>query len=201
MTENFSEVVEAYLQPHVYALTSYIQDSIHFLIALEQIHILAIAWLITIDFETLFSSIHHDPGIQVVGEFVKTQKQGQWSFNKFITQALNFMLQNNIFMVNDQYYLQIQGVAIATPCTPSYSNLFLGWWGQLLMADDASSMYLGHLCTTYLCGTGTLMPCLSSGMDLLIYLGNFSKKYAGTISISPSQFLLARKVSHFLMWK
>lgn len=58
------------------------------------------------------------------------QERTSWPLNEFILQLLSFILTRNYFIFEDQHFLQSQGVAMGTSCTPSYANLYLGVLGK-----------------------------------------------------------------------
>lgn len=60
-------------------------------------------------------------------------------------EALDLILKYNVFTFDGSFFLQTQSVAMGTPCTPSYDNLYLGWWEQQLLADKSLLMYLCHI--------------------------------------------------------
>lgn len=43
-----------------------------------------------------------------------------------ILDLTKFILTKNIFLFDKDYYLQVQGTAIATPLAPTYANFFMG---------------------------------------------------------------------------
>lgn len=147
LTEKLSQMVDLYLTPHVYGLTLFIKDTIQFLGMIENLHIPPEEWLITIDIEMLYAGILHYQGIFAVSQFLKIREQGQLSMSQFILDALEFIFCNNVFTFDEKIFLQIEGVAIGTPCALSYANLYLGWREQQLLEDDTLPMHLCHVLT------------------------------------------------------
>ena len=41
---------------------------------------------------------------------------------------LSFCLTHNFFLFDDTFYCQTQGAAMGACFSPSYANLFMGWW-------------------------------------------------------------------------
>ncbi|MEE6508717.1 hypothetical protein FKM82_022584 [Ascaphus truei] len=48
----------------------------------------------------------------------------------FLMELLVFVLTHNYFVYKNKFYLQKRGTVMGAACTPSYANLFLGWWEQ-----------------------------------------------------------------------
>lgn len=127
LTEKVSQVIDSNLRPHVHSLNSFIKDTIEFLRTIEDITFSPRAWLVSINVETLYSSIPHDLGIQAIAQFLKACDKSQWALNDFVLQALQFALRNNVFTFDDNIFLQTQDVTMGIPCVPSCATLYLGW--------------------------------------------------------------------------
>lgn len=141
LTEKISQVIDSYLRPHVYSLNFFVKDTIEFLRMIGDITLPPGAWLMTIDVETIYSSIAHALGLHAVAQFLKVCVRNQRALNDFMLQALEFVLRNT-FTFDNHIFSQTQGVAMGTPCAPNY--LYLGWWEQQLFADESLPMYLCH---------------------------------------------------------
>lgn len=88
------------------------------------------SYLVTIHIECLYNSIPHKLGLNTIRSFFEQKTQTNSLFDNFILQLLDFVLTHNTFLFDGQAYCQTQGVAMGTPCAPSYANLFLGAWEQ-----------------------------------------------------------------------
>lgn len=84
LTSNASRLDDDYLWSHVIALPSYLKDSIKLLKMIEGVQLAEDFLLVTIDVESLYSSIPHDRGIQTVGSFLREREQAQWPYNDFV---------------------------------------------------------------------------------------------------------------------
>lgn len=107
----------------------------------------AVSHLVTIDIECLYNSIPHAKGLETITTYLDQMNSDQAPFNKFILKLLDFILNHNVFLVDEQPYLQTQGVAMGTPCAPSYANLYLWAWERDLFSSDDLTMYLCHAMT------------------------------------------------------
>lgn len=98
--------------------------------------------LVTIDIECLNNSIPHLFRLDVIRSYLEQMNLESTAFNGFILKLLSFILSHNAFIFDGIPLLQVQGVAMGTPCDPSYVNLYLGGWEQNLLANDNLVMYL-----------------------------------------------------------
>lgn len=96
--------------------------------------------LVAIDIETLYSSIPHERGIEVVAGFLCEQDRNNWKLCNFVISLLRHILTSNVFLFNGSTYLQVQGDAMGT-C----ANLYLGGWERSLFSNDGASTYLCHI--------------------------------------------------------
>lgn len=130
---------------HVRSLPSYIRDTTNHLKHIEGIQIHPDALLMAIDIEAFYSSIPHKQCVRMAGSFLREQEQSSWPLNQFILRVLYFILTKNYFIIIDQLYLQTQGVAMGTSCTPAYANLYLGGWERHITSDDRYKHFLEHV--------------------------------------------------------
>ena len=73
--------------------------------------------------------IPHDERVNACEEFLNTRTD-QSPPTKNLCQLTQLILENNAFIFNGAYYLQLQGTAMATRKAPSYANLFMGKFEQ-----------------------------------------------------------------------
>lgn len=90
LTEQASELVDDYLRPHVRAFTSYAQDTMDLLKALEGIFIPEGEWLVDVDVEALYDSVLHklEGGIQIMVCFISELCISAGPYNQFILDLL-----------------------------------------------------------------------------------------------------------------
>lgn len=73
LTESASRFVDSILMLHVLDLPSYTRDTLDLLKQIEDMVVPPDALLVTLDVETLYSSIPHEQGIQTVCTFLREQ--------------------------------------------------------------------------------------------------------------------------------
>ena len=120
-TEKISEYLDHHLQPLMKQGESYIKNSGDFLEKLKRVgEIPKGAILVTADVVGLYPSIPHDGGLEVL------RKQ----YHKFndkivptedIIKMADFVLKNNLFEFDCEFYQQISGTAIGTKFAPPYA--------------------------------------------------------------------------------
>lgn len=123
LTDNASKFVDSFLLPHVSGLPSYIRDTSDLLRHIKGIQIPRDSLLVAIDVESLYSSIPHKKGVATPRSFLMEQEDTSWPLNEIILQLLTFILTRNIFIFEDQHYLQTQGMAMGTSCAPIIRKL------------------------------------------------------------------------------
>lgn len=76
--------------------------------------------------------IPHNDGIDAV---VRTMTEAKWPKNKikFISEAMEVVLFNNIFEFDGDLYKQIKGTAMGTPIDPSYAILFMDQYERSIL--------------------------------------------------------------------
>ncbi|CAJ0947475.1 unnamed protein product [Ranitomeya imitator] len=65
--------------------------------------------------------------------------------NELIVTLLEFVLTNNYFTFDGKILHQLRGTAMGTPCSPTYANLFLGWWEDNIAFSEQHTNYLAHI--------------------------------------------------------
>ena len=80
--------------------------------------------LVTIDVKSLFTNIIHEEGIKTAKSALNERETKEVSTN-FIIRLLDFILNNNIFNFNEQYYSQEIGASMGTKPAPDYANIFM----------------------------------------------------------------------------
>ena len=77
----------------------------------------------------LYPSIPHELGLKSIDYWISEfPDELNAKFNKnFVMKAIDFILNNNIFIFNDVYYKQIKGTAIGPSFAPTYANLTVGF--------------------------------------------------------------------------
>ena len=120
-----SEFVDRGLQPLLASIPSYIKDSTDFLNKLGLFDNLPDdAILVTLDVTALFSSIPHNDDIGACKKYLDRRTLSTTS-SEDICQLIRFILENNVFSFNDEFFLQVCGTAMGTRMAPCYANIFM----------------------------------------------------------------------------
>ena len=118
-TSRISKYVDFYLQPLARQLPSYIQDTSHFLRKLNiRRDSNPDSILVTLDVRS---------SIAAVREAISMSTSSKIS-SKVITTFLWLILTLSNFVFNGINYLQKQGVTMGSKCSPSYANIFMGYF-------------------------------------------------------------------------
>ena len=129
-TERISEFVDYHFKSLVQSLPSYIKDTTHFLLQLEQMGPLPDnAILVTLDVSSLYPNIPHNEGIEACRHFLNT-RQDKTLPAKRICDLIRMILGMNNFSFDNEHFLQIHEIAMGTLMAPSYANLFMGKFEQ-----------------------------------------------------------------------
>ena len=85
------------------------------------------------DVENLYGNISHQLGLESVSYWLSSvEKITPRISDDFILRALKFILENNSFHFNGNYYRQVKGTAMLTKVAPVYATLTLGYLEQKL---------------------------------------------------------------------
>lgn len=93
LTENASSLIDNYLSPHVTSLSSYVKDSIDLLKKIEGIFLPVNTWLIALEIESLYNTIPHKKGLDVIQSFVAERGHSAIALD-----ILGYILQHNVFL-------------------------------------------------------------------------------------------------------
>lgn len=90
-----------------------------------------VKWLVGIDVESLYSSIPHETGLDVVKYFFCPRKCEDWFYNAFILESLNYILHRNVFTFDGSHYLQVK------------------LWESHILTNDRMSEFSNHVLVCY----------------------------------------------------
>ena len=125
LTEYVSAFVDRERQPLLANIPSYIKDTTDFLNKLSRFNNLPDnTILITLDVTALYSNIPHNDGIGACKKHLDRRALSTTS-SEDICQLIKFILENNVFSFNDEYFLQACGTAMGTRMAPCYANIFM----------------------------------------------------------------------------
>ena len=127
-TANLSIYLDHYLKPIVQQIPSYIKNTTHFLRILKTTngHIPSNSILESFDVTSLYTNIPHDEGISCCLTALKKFYHNTLPLPlRHIKTMLDFIMKKNYFLFDGNFYLQIHGTAMGTPCAPNYANIFM----------------------------------------------------------------------------
>ncbi|OCT67848.1 hypothetical protein XELAEV_18039149mg [Xenopus laevis] len=105
---------------------SFIRDTGDFINKINTIDgLTADAILVTLDVESLYTSIPHDGGVEAVGHHLDKDETLDGAQKKFLLTLLQIVLCKNYFLFQDVFFLQTKGTAMGSNVAPSYPNLFM----------------------------------------------------------------------------
>ena len=125
-THRLSKLLDKLLQPYLQEVHSFVRDDIHFL-SLVPRDVPNDTVLLTCDVVNLYNIIPHNAGINAL-EYWLTKKPDLLHprFTKeFILASAKFILENNGFLFNEEYFIQTRGTAMGTNFAPAYAILFM----------------------------------------------------------------------------
>ena len=123
-----SEFVDYHLKPLVRTLPSYIKDTTHFLLQLQNLGPLtenAIPRLVTLIVSSLYTNILHKEGEEACRHFLNIRPLKSIPTER-ICDLIRMILGMNNFSFNGQHFLQTRGTAMGTHMAPSYAFLVHG---------------------------------------------------------------------------
>ncbi|XP_078795976.1 uncharacterized protein LOC144988835 [Oryzias latipes] len=145
-TYHISQYIDHFLGPLSVQHPSYIKDTYHFLDILRPMVVPKSSFLFTIDVNSLYTNIDTHLGLRTVNNtFIKYPNPKRP--DKELLQLIELCLNNNDFLFNNQYYLQITGTAMGQRFAPSYANLYMSRWEQeaLTKCPIKPTLYLRYL--------------------------------------------------------
>ena len=80
--------------------------------------------LVTLDVTALYSSIPHNDAIGACKKYLDRRTLSTTS-SEDICQLIKFILENNVFSFNDEFFLQVCGTAMGTRMAPCHANIFM----------------------------------------------------------------------------
>ncbi|XP_043558925.1 uncharacterized protein LOC122556358 [Chiloscyllium plagiosum] len=96
--------------------------------------------LVTMDISGLYTSIPHDDGITATSSVLNTNNCQSPSA---ILQLIRFILDYNIFTIDNQFFNQTYGIAMGTEFAPQYANIFMHNFEQdVFAAQDFQSLLI-----------------------------------------------------------
>lgn len=121
--------VDYYIKPFVQTLPAYIKDSTDLIEKCSAIHNLPEeTLLLSLDISSLYTCIPHDGGLEALGFYLQDRTHISLHPNQLIIDLAEFVMKNNFFTFERDFYLQVSGTSMGTVCAPNYANLYLGYF-------------------------------------------------------------------------
>ena len=135
ITENIGYFVEHHIKNIANTHESYIQDSPHFLRIIDKINkgksLAENTVLVVLDVKALYTNIIHEQGLHVL-EAKLEQRINAEVPTGFLVHLMEVILRYNIFGFNRDLYQQAIGAAMGSPPIPSYANIFMAEFDNVI---------------------------------------------------------------------
>ena len=142
LTEKLSQFADHLPKPLLDKIPSYVKDTTDFLQRLfGQNNILPNDYILaTIDVRSLYTNIPNDEGIQACIDMLDNHPDTNTPNNEHLHSTLSFILKNNYFTFNSEFFLQIHGTAMGSPMAPTYANIFMCVLEELLIKNAPNGL-------------------------------------------------------------
>jgi len=132
-TYKVAEYIDHFLAPLATKHPSYIKDTPDFLDKISKLKIPKDALLVTIDIDTLYTNINNKDGMEAVKKAFENNPSPERP-DQEILELLKICLENNDFIFNKEWFLQIYGTAMGRKFAPNFANLFMAQWEKEALA-------------------------------------------------------------------
>lgn len=133
LTSRLSETMDFLLKPLLQHVPSSVRDGTDFLNNLPK-SVEEDCLLTTFDISSLYSNIPHDLGLKAIEYWLNTFPDTipRKDCKNLILECTRFILEHNVFLFNDAYFLQILGTAMGTKMAPTYATLTIAYLERTL---------------------------------------------------------------------
>lgn len=132
-THRLSKLIDSLLKPYTKYVKSYIRDDIDFLNKIPR-NTSNNGLLATFDVVSLYTNIDHNLGIEAVAYWINKHPSllpDEYDIS-FILEAVELILNNNLFKFNNKHFSQKRGTAMGTQMAPTYATLTMGYLEEML---------------------------------------------------------------------
>ena len=179
LTEYVSAFVDRDVQTLQANIPSYIKDTTDFLNKLNHFDDLPDSTiLVTLDATALYSSIPHNDVIGACKKYLDGRAQSTTNCED-VCQLSKFILENNVFSINDKLFLHVCGTAIGTRMAPCYANIFMAELEENILSGYPYKplAYYGYIDDIFI--------IWSHGLDLLHnFINSINKQHSNIIFTS-----------------
>ena len=84
--------------------------------------------MLTLDITSLYTNIPHEGGLEALRHYLQQYSSSSSPPDQLILDLTEFIMKNNYFSFENDYYLQMSGTSMGTICALNYANLFVGFF-------------------------------------------------------------------------
>lgn len=141
-----AEYIDHFLNPLSTKHPSYIKDTYHFISIVKGLKIPPNSFFFSIDIDSLYTNIETEAGLRAVKKIFGKYPDHQRPDTELVT-LLEINLGRNDFEFNNQYFLQVKGVAMGKKFAPAYANIFMADWEEAALnkCEKKPFTYLRYL--------------------------------------------------------
>ena len=128
-THRLSDLLDKLLSPIAKKVQTYVKDDWDFLHRLPKHLEYEKVTMYSVDITSLYTSINNDLGVEAISYWLNQHRNlipDRFS-DQFIIESLKFVLENNNFMFDNEYYKQEDGTAMGTKVAPAYACLTVAY--------------------------------------------------------------------------
>ena len=145
-TQHLSCLLEKILKPIVPTLRTYIKDDWDFIRKLPSKFSFPCN-LCSCDIQSFYTSIPTDLGLKAISYWIKKDLILDRFTYDFIIESLDFVLNNNNFLFDDQLYHQQKGTTMGKIVAPPYACLVIGYLEEvILFPRELPKHFPPHIC-------------------------------------------------------
>jgi len=137
-----SKYLHNYLKKLTIKLCSICRSSLEVLSITSKLKLPIDSYILCADVTSLYPSIPIDFGINSVKYMLRCYNMPEIDFHLSL---LNWVLTNNYFTFNDEYYHQIYGTAMGTPVAVEYANTVMFYIEHTIIDKHKPTLYLRYI--------------------------------------------------------
>jgi hypothetical protein len=132
-TYRVAEYIDHFLAPQATKHASFVKDTPDFLKKISQLRPNPNSFLVTIDVDSLYTNIDNKEGLEAVRKIFELYPDRDRPDQELLD-LLKLCLENNDFMFNGEWFLQIWGTAMGKKFAPNYANIVLALWESVALS-------------------------------------------------------------------
>ena len=139
-TSHLSNFLDILLKPFLSHVRSFIRDDLDMLNHLPEM-VNEETIFVSFDVVNLYTNIPHDYGVEAITYWLEKYNDLPERIDKnFVIDGLKFILENNFFTFDNEFYRQKSGTAMGTKVAPTYANLVMGYL-ELKIYQDSIDLF------------------------------------------------------------